>query len=103
MTVEPITVMSVVRLADRIRRAEYQSAGIPESTPTLVGLAGGQDVALTLVEQSVGPFEGLVPDEAARIVEYFRSEAARERERNQEVSIWYSAYADAVEQLFPGV
>ena len=102
MTAKPITIVSVVQLVDRIRRAQYESSGIPEVTPTLIGLAGGLDVALTLMEQSVRPFEGLTPDEAVRTVEYFRSQAATESERNQEASIWYSAYADAVEQLFLG-
>ena len=100
MTAKQITIMSVVKLADQIRRTQYESAGITELTPTLVGLAGGLDVALTLMEQSVGSFESLTHEEAVRIVKYFRSEAATESERNQEVSIWYSAYADAVEQLF---
>jgi hypothetical protein len=100
MTAKQIPIMSVVKLADRIRRAQYESAGIPELTPTLIGLAGGLDVALTLMELFVGSFESLSLDEAVRIVKYFRSEAATESERNLEVSFWYSAYADAVEQLF---
>ena len=95
-----ITIMSVVKLADRIRRAQCESAGIPELTPTLIGLAAGLDVALTLMESSVGSFKSLSLDEGVRIVKYFRSAATTESERNQEVSFWYSAYADAVEQLF---
>ena len=79
----------------------YKHEGIPHRTPVLVGLASGQDVALSILEASLGPFESLSPGAVELLTGYFLRESVITKRESIEVAIWYKSYAEAIEQLFP--
>ena len=109
---ENIGIMDIVHLTNSIRIKRYRDAGIsfePVSlhgslipmmaeSVLLLGLTSGLDVALTLMEESVGKFNGLSVEQASNIVNYFRKEA--ERNSTDEIAIWYLSWADAVEEIY---
>jgi hypothetical protein len=92
--------MALVNLANSIRQTRSGIAGIPPRSETLFALASGFDVALTIMETSVGLFTGLTPPAAAKVVRYLREEARRCEQISREVAVWYESYAEAIEQLF---
>ena len=94
------TIMEVVKLANEIRRHRYMDENCPSGTPVLEGLASGFDTSLTILETSMGAFQGLSPEAAKGIVDYFTRESKRITESKPEIAIWYESYAAAVEQLF---
>ncbi|MBK9214644.1 MAG: hypothetical protein IPM59_03455 [Chloracidobacterium sp.] len=92
--------MDVIELSNsvgEIARAECEKARIPFVTPLQVGLGSGFDVALTLMEQSVGLYKGLSQEKKRRVVEYFRAEAERSKAVDPYIVIWYLAWASVIE------
>ena len=100
MIKEPFTIIDLVRLANEIRRNRYAMRGIPDRTPILNALASGFDTALTLMESSIGPFQGFSTHVVAQVIDYFKSEAEKYSGQDEEISFWYSSYADAIEKMF---
>lgn len=95
-----VSIMDVVKFADSVRREIYESENLDQMSSTLIGLASGLDVGLTLLEQSVGSFSGLSRSKADLLVKYFMNESKSHRSKDVETSIWYYSYAKALEQLF---
>lgn len=95
-----VPVMEIVKLADSLRQKIYETEKLNSTSSILTSLTSGFDVGLTLLEQSVGPFNGLTKQKAADIREYFLNESSKYKTKNIEVSIWYFSYARALEILF---
>jgi len=94
------TIMEVVNLSRSIIETHYTKPGIPQSGPVLIGLGSGLDVALTIMEESVGTFSGLPPEAAERIVICFNNESSKYKPLDLEIAVWYAAWAEAIEKLF---
>ena len=97
---KPVTIVDLSKLAGRLAEAECQKAGVPFITPVQVALGSGLDVALTLMEMSVGVFQGLNHQCATESIAYFRAEANRSRSIDPQIAIWYDAWARAIETHF---
>lgn len=89
-----------MNLANSIRIRYSEKEGLPARSKTLVALASGLDVAVTVLEESVGSFKGLTPERAKKVCDYFRTEAKRSERIDRETAIFYLAWADALDQLF---
>jgi hypothetical protein len=96
----PVTIVHLSKLAGKLAKVECEKAGLPFITPVQVALGSGLDVALTLMEQSAGVFQGLDRQSAAESVTYFRAEANRSRSVDPQIAIWYEAWANAIETYF---
>ena len=97
---EEISIMDVVNLARAIRDRHCERLGIPLRGEGLLSLTSGLDVALTLMEESVGTFKGLSDESAKNIITYFEGEASKTEPVNLEIALWYSAWAEAIKELF---
>jgi hypothetical protein len=97
---EPITIVYLSKMAGELARAMSKDAELPFVTPVQFALGSGLDVALTLMEESVGTFRGLTQPSATGIVSYFRAEAARSRSVDPQIAIWYEAWASTIETHF---
>jgi hypothetical protein len=97
---EGITIMDVVNLASSIRDSHCSRLGIPFRGEELQSLTSGLDVALTLMEESVGTFKGLSDKSARNIIAYFEDESSKTEPVSLEIALWYSAWAEAIETLF---
>jgi len=95
-----ITIIDVVKVARSISYQHYTQEGISDGSPTLHGLTSGLDVALTIIEESVGTFKGLSKDTAEKMSAYFRQEAERYGKIEKEIAIWYLSFAEAIEHMF---
>jgi len=93
-------IVHLCRLAGGLAEAECEKAGLPFLTPVSGALGSGLDVALTLMEPSVGPFRGLDRQAALECITHFRSEAGRGQWGDPRVAIWYEAWAKAIEAHF---
>jgi len=94
------TIMDVVNLARSIMYSHCRRLEIPFRGEGLVSLTSGLDVALTLMEESVGTFRGLSEESARTIINYFEDESSKAEPVILEISLWYSAWAEAIEKLF---
>ena len=94
------TIMDIVNTASSIRDSHCDRLGIPLRGRGLIALTSGLDVALTVMEESVGTFAGLSPEAAKRIVFYFKKESSKSEPLDLEIALWYSAWAEAIETLF---
>lgn len=73
----PTIVDLSIRVGELARKMSA-SAGLPPHSPMLFGLASGFDIAITLFEESTGMFfDGLTPESAERIVNYFLDESGK--------------------------
>ena len=97
---EEISIMDVVNLARAIRDRRCERLGIPLRGEGLLSLTSGLDVALTLMEESVGTFKGLSDESAKNIITYFEDESSKAEPVNLEIALWYSAWAEAIKELF---
>ena len=95
-----VPIMELIEFAESLRKQLYEGEGVEEPSSTLGGLASGLDVGLTLLESSLGAFDGLTKESAAECREYFRNESAKHRADDLELSIWYFSYALAIEAMF---
>jgi hypothetical protein len=94
------TIMEVVNLARSIMVSHCRRLGIPFRGEGLVSLTSGLDVALTLMEESVGTFRGLSEESARTIINYFEDESSKAEPVSIEIALWYSAWAQAIDSLF---
>lgn len=94
-------IMDIVHLTNSIRIKRCLDAGISADNPSVLlnCLSSGLDVGLTLMEDSVGAFDGLTVEQASKVVNYFRKEAKR-YSTEQEIEIWYLSWADAIEKIY---
>ena len=97
---EEITIMDVVNLASSIRDSHSSRLGLPFREEGLLSLTSGLDVALTVMEESVGTFHGLSEESARKIIAYFEDESSKAEPVSLEIALWYSAWAKAIETLF---
>jgi hypothetical protein len=75
------------------------SNGLDPQSPISVGMAGGFDVALTMIESSTGvPFQSLSSDAAKQIRDYFLNVAIESKSIHPQISMWYSAWA--IEKIY---
>lgn len=89
--------LEMIKSASAIAAAECVKAGIPFKTPLLVGITSGFDVALTLLEESVTQYRGFTREGAKRVFTYFQAEAERSKSVDQQIAIWYLAWATVIE------
>jgi hypothetical protein len=97
---EEITIMDVVNLAKSIRDSHCSRLGLPFRGEGLLSLTSGFDVALTLMEESVGTFKGLSNESARNIITYLEDESSKTEPVSLEIALWYSAWAEAIKTLF---
>lgn len=97
---ESVSIVHLCRVAGRLAEAECDKAGLPFLTPVQGALGSGLDVALTLMEPSVGAFRGLGRQAALECITHFRTEAGRSQWGDPRIAIWYAAWANAIEAHF---
>jgi phage FluMu protein Com len=91
------TIIDLSLRAGELARTMSVHAGLPQNSPMIFGMATGFDIAITLFEQSTGAvFGGLTPESAARVVQYFRDEAARNAPVDPHVALFYQSWADTL-------
>lgn len=95
-----ITIMDVVNLARSIRDKHSKRLGLPFRGVELVSLTSGLDVALTMMEESVGTFQGLSEESARKIIAYFEDESSKSKPKSLKFALWYSTWAEAIKKLF---
>ena len=94
------SIMDIVNLARDIKTEIYKKHNLKQQTGALTALTSGLDVGVTLLETSVGLFDGLTRSEAISIINYFMSESKRHLSDDPETSIWYFSFAKALNHLF---
>lgn len=83
--------------AGALAQAMSIAAGLNRQSPTIVALASGFDVALSLIEQSTGAlFSDPTPEAAERLVKYFWDEAVRSEAVDQQIAIFYRSWAEVL-------
>jgi len=93
-------IIDVLEAQSSLSQKIYSENKIPFPTIILDALASGLDVIITILEQSLGPFEGLGRESAMKIHDYFKNEAVRYKSINREISIWYDSWAAIIKHFF---
>lgn len=95
------TINEISYRVGELTRSMCAKQGLNHHSPVSIALVIGLDIGLTMLEASTGVhFSGFSPEAAARVVNYFREEAAQSEAVDPQIAIFYQAWADILTETY---